>query len=357
MMQEPPLTALSPFDDSIPPFAAPPPRRIMSQKQKAAIVVRLLLSDGADLSLDRLPEDMQIDLTHQMGSLRHIDHDTLAAVVDEFLDDLSRIGLSFPGGLEGALGLLEGAISPATVARLRKQAGFAFTGNPWERICDLDAARLLPVLTDEAVEVGAILLAKLKVSKAAELLGMLPGDRARKITYAISLTGGIAPDIVHKIGMSLLGQLDALPTPAFTDGPVNRVGAILNSSPAATRDDVLAGLDETDQAFAEQVRKSIFTYGNIATRIAPRDIPKIIRDIDQETLVRALAGAGDANAATTNFILSNISQRMADNLREEMKDAGQIRPKDAEEAMSGVVAAIRALEAEGEIFLITEEED
>ncbi|MFT6605811.1 MAG: flagellar motor switch protein FliG [Halocynthiibacter sp.] len=352
------LPSLAPGLDSFPSaFPEMPSAPVMSRKQKAAIVVRLLLSEGAVISLEKLPEEMQVELTRQMTTMRYIDRDTLSFVVDEFLQELESIGLSFPGGLEGALTVLDGTISPSTVARLRKQAGFSLTGDPWERISDLDVDRLLPVLEKESVEVGAVLLSKLKVSKAAELLGMLPGTRARKITYAVSLTGAIAPHVVQKIGISLSAQLDALPARAFADGPVERVGAILNFSPAATRDDVLAGLSEDDQAFADLVRKSIFTYANIAKRIDARDIPKVIRDIDQEVLIKAMAGSTEANKPSTDFILANMSKRMSDSLREEIDAIGTVKEKDAEEAMGTVVATIRELEAEGELFLVAEDEE
>ncbi|MGC8203446.1 flagellar motor switch protein FliG [Aliiroseovarius sp. PTFE2010] len=336
------------------PIPPSPPK--VSKKQKAAIVVRLLLSEECEIKLDKLPEEMQVELTRQMTQMRYIDRETLRFTVEEFISELEAIGLSFPGGLEGALSVLDGTIAPETIARLRKQAGFSLTGDPWERIADMDSDKLLPILEHESIEVGAVLLSKLKVSKAADLLGRLPGPRARKISYAISLTGGIAPDVVKRIGISLSAQLDAQPAKAFSDGPVERIGAILNSSPATTRDDVLAGLEETDAAFADLVRKSIFTYANIATRVDPRDIPKVVRDVDQETLIKAMAGGTGDNQASTDYILSNMSQRMADGLREEMAAVGKVKEKDAEDAMAAVVAAVRALEADGDIFLIADDE-
>ncbi|MCK4713748.1 MAG: flagellar motor switch protein FliG, partial [Marinosulfonomonas sp.] len=140
--------------------------------------------------------------------------------------------------------------------------------------------------------------------------------------------------------------------------PVERVGAILNFSPANTRDDVLAGLDEDDQAFATQVRKAIFTFANIPARIDPRDVPKITRGVDQAVLVTALAAASAGNlSASADFILDNISKRMAEGMREEMKELGKVKEADGESAMGAVVAEIRALEAAGEVFFVAADED
>ncbi len=318
--------------------------------------MRLLLAEGVKLSLSALPEALQAELIRQMSSMRFVDRATLKAVVDEFVAEIEDVGLHFPGGLESALKMLDGAISPTTAARVRKQSGIRLTGDPWETIAGLDPDRLLPLLAQESTEVCAVMLSKLKVSTAADLLGKLPGPRARRIAYAVSLTGQVSPEVVEKIGRSLATQLDAQPAAAFADGPVERVGAILNFSPAATRDEVLEGLDKDDKAFADEVRKAIFTFANIPARIDPRDIPKITREVDQAVLITALAAGKGEMAKTAEFILGAMSKRLADQLREEMETLGKVKEKDGEAAMNTVVSAIRELEARGEILLVAEDE-
>ena len=61
--------------------------------------------------------------------------------------------------------------------------------------------------------------------------------------------------------------------------------------------------------------------------------------------------------ASADFILDNMSARMADQLREEASEAGTIKPADAEEAMSGIVTAIRAMEASGDLLLVSADDD
>ncbi len=330
----------------------------LSRKAKAAIVVRLLINGGADIPLEDLPEDLQARLTQQMGSMRTVDRTTLAAVVEEFTQELESIGLSFKGGIEGALNALDGKISKQTADRLRKEAGVRKYGDPWERLRDLGPEKLLPVLESESIEVAAVLLSKLDVKRAAELLGQLPGPKARRITYAVSQTSAVTSDAVDRIGLSLVAQVDAEPLSAFDSGPVERVGAILNSTTAVTRDDVLEGLDETDAGFAELVRRSIFTFANIPQRIAARDIPRVIRAIDQATLVTALAGADAAGMQTSaEFILDNMSARMADQLREEVQDRDKVSASDMEEASSIIVQVIREMEAAGDLLLIVEDSE
>src|SRR6056297_1033166 len=329
----------------------------LTRRQKAAIIVRFLLSEGADVPLTELPEPLQESLTTQMGSMRYVDRTTLADVVAEFATELEAMGLTFPRGVAGALSALDGRISPQTAARLKKEAGVRQFGDPWEQVRAASPDDLLAIVGRESTGVAAVMLSKLDVERAADLLGRLPGDPARRSTYAVARPGAVTPAAVERIGLAMAAQLHYVPEAAFDDGPVERVGAILNFSASATRDNLLTGLDETDQDFARLVRKAIFTFVHIPERVAAVDIPKIIREVDQKLLVTALSGAltGDLAAdlsPVADFILDNMSKRMADALRDEIEELGSVKPRDAEAAMTQVINAIRRLEAAGELTLI-----
>ncbi len=337
------------------PLSAPP--QPLNGRVKAAVIVRLLLAEGSPLPISSLPEHMQAALTEQMGQMRLVDRTTLGAVVEEFLNELEQVGLAFPGGIEGALTMMDGHISATAASRLRRLAGASAKADPWDRITGLDLDRLLPVLEEESTEVAAVMLSKLPVPKAADLLGRLPGDKARRVAYAVSLTGNVDPETVRRIGQSLAAQLDTVPVRAFEAGPVERVGAILNVSSAATRDEVLKGLAETDAEFAENVRRAIFTFAHIPKRLLPRDVPKVLRLVEQPVLVAALAASTQATAkATADFLLENVSQRQAQTLREEIEERGKVKEKDAEAAVSAIITAIRQLEGAGEIALVIEDD-
>jgi flagellar motor switch protein FliG len=337
----------------------PPLRQELTPQQKAAIIVRLLIEQNTPLPIVKLPDHMQSALAEQMGRMRTVDVSTMNAVVGEFIDELQAVGLAFPGGIEGALTMMDGHISQSAATRLRRLAGASSKVDPWERIIGLPVDRLMPAVTEESVEVAAVLLSKLPVAKAAEMLGKLPGEKARRVAYAVSMTGNVDPETVRRIGTALLAELDNQPIKAFDTGPVERVGAILNISPAGTREEVLKGLEAEDAGFAEQVRRAIFTFVHIPARLTPRDAPKITRIVEQPQLVTALAAAqgkpGLEEAA--EFLLNNISQRLSQGLREEMAARGKIKEKDAEEAMNAIVGAIRSLTESGEITLVQPEDE
>ena len=348
-------TALSPQPNLA--WPAPGGATALNGCQKAAILVRAAIGQGVNIKLTSLPEAVQTELIRQMSTMQPVDQQTVSMVVEEFLQKFDAGGLSFPRELAEALEMLGETISPSLAQRMRKKAGISIHADPWARIEQLEADALLPVIKAESTEVAAVILSKLKVSKSAEILSQLPGDQARRIAYAISLTGSIAPRMVARIGQTIAEQLDTKPELEFTDAPVERVGAILNFSATSTREEVLEGLDKEDAEFASEVRKAIFTFANIPDRIDGRDISKITRDIDGDVLITALAGVDETTEPARDFILENMSKRMAESLREDMAAKGEVKPADAEAAMTQIVIVIRELEAAGEIYLVVPEDD
>ena len=253
---------------------------------------------------------------------------------------------------------MNGKIAPATAARLRKVAGVRQVGDPWQRLREVPTEDLALMAQAESTEIAAVMLSKLETAKAAQLLGHLPGPIARRITYAVSKTANVTPEAVERIGWSLAAQLDQRPSLAFKDGPGARVGAILNQSAATTRDGLLTALDEEDTEFANTVRKSLFVFAHLPDRILPRDVPAVFREIEQPTWITAMAGAkAQDDQAAVDFLLSNISSRMADNLREEIGERGKVKQQETEEAMSAIISTIQNLQEQGAIALIEADED
>ncbi|WP_136440773.1 flagellar motor switch protein FliG [Pacificoceanicola onchidii] len=346
----------------MPALALPSPDRSggkgpLSRRAKAAIIVQFLLNEGADIPLSSLPDEHQTELTFLLGNMRYIDRETLNSVIMEFSDELEKVGLSFPGDMAGALTALDGKINPRTALRLRKEAGVRQTGDPWDRINALSVERLEELVNSESTEIAAVMLSKIDVAKAAQVLASLPGDKARRISYAVSMTTGVTPEAVDRIGLSLAAQVDAEPPRAFSAMPNERLGAILNYSNSAVRDELLQGLEQEDAAFADAVRKSIFTFANIPERLNAIDVPKITRDIEPDTLATAIAAAtSEEERKTADFLLSNMSKRMAESIREDADGKGSVKPKIGEKAMGEVVAAIRNLVDVGEIELLNPDE-
>ncbi len=320
--------------------------------QKAAIIIQMILSEGGSIPLTSLSSRGQTRLMQDFVELGRIDRATLASVVADLERDISMIGLSFPRSVADALETLESHLSPELVTDLRGQLGLGAPPAPWARVANLPVETLADLLPDEDPKIAAVVMSKLDAEKASELLERMAPEQATRVTMAMQSTEKLGPDMVTEIGHMLAAAIPVEKPRAFSDAPALRVANLLNAASPDRRDEVLAALAEEDATFANLVRASIFTFADIATRIEAADIAKITRDVPQEELVLALAYAKSVEPESSEFLLGNLSQRMAAALREEIEEQGDVAKKAGETAMGKITSAIRKLADSGEIKIL-----
>lgn len=344
---------------------APSPSAVsISRRRKAAVIVQILLSDGGKLALKQMPEKSQELLAKELANIRLVDRETVNSVVEEFIEILSAIGLSSPGGASAALEALGPHISPELAERLREQMDQPHGQDPWTTLLNLTVSEIAEILESESNEVAAVFVSKMPVDKAATVLAAIPGELARRITLAINRTSSVAPSVVSRIGSALVQEHCQVRVPAFPDPATDRVGAILNSGTSVMRDGVLQGLDsgeDGDELFATGVRKRIFTYIDIPDRIEKTDVPAILRVVSAEDLAKAIAFSVNHEDLelknTAEFILSNMSQRMAQQVRENADELGVIPPDEGEPALNVITNALREEADAGNIKFIEKKDD
>ena len=80
-----------------------------------------------------------------------------------------------------------------------------------------------------------------------------------------------------------------------------------------------------------------------------RSIQRFLRECDQKDIVLALKGS---TTEVQNLIFSNVSSRMAENIKSDLEITVNVRLKDVEEAQQRIVNVIRTLEEKGEVVII-----
>jgi len=79
-----------------------------------------------------------------------------------------------------------------------------------------------------------------------------------------------------------------------------------------------------------------------------RDMQTLLREISSETLLVALRGADEA---VRNKILSNMSRRAADLLRDDLEAMPPVKLSDVEAAQKDILSTAKRLAEAGEITL------
>ena len=89
-------------------------------------------------------------------------------------------------------------------------------------------------------------------------------------------------------------------------------------------------------------------------RLDPRDVQQVLRGVDAAVLAVATKGATEA---VTEVITQNLSERNREILEDEIRILGPVRLSQVEDARASIVRAIRDLEATGAITVQRGDED
>ncbi len=320
--------------------------------RKAAVIIRLLKGVDSALPLDRLSPAAAARLLHEMTLIGRLDARATLAVVEEFLAHISQPALRFPSDIEDALAQFADDLPAGADALLQGKGGNGQAA--WQEIAAADVPCLARVLADQGLQVRALVLSRLEPTRAAELLAQMPPEDADALVVAAATMGPVSHEVLDTVGRALAGILQARrQTGALPGQPLERVAEILNFAPGTQRDALLERIEGSDAEMATRLRRAMFTFADIPARVQAADIPRIVRATDNARLVTALAGAsGAGDRAAADYLLGNISKRLAEQIREEMAERPAIDPREADAAMTAVIAAIRRLERAGDITLV-----
>ncbi len=95
----------------------------------------------------------------------------------------------------------------------------------------------------------------------------------------------------------------------------------------------------------------LFVFEDIV-KLEERAVQQVLREADQKDLVLALRGAPDN---VKDVVLTNMSERGAEMLKEEMEIQPPQRKRDVDDAQSRIVAVVRQLEEAGAIVIASGE--
>ena len=328
---------------------APVPK--LSKPQKAAVLIGALGSQSARPFLETLDETGLRHFVAAMSTLRQIRPDTVHLVIDEFLAELETAGLGVAGGMGHVRELLKDYVSDAVMERIMGELSASDAQDVWRDIIAAPPEALCDILTPEHAQIAAIVLARLPAERAAAVLAAFDADHARDVVVALNENQHLADEVVAEIGAVLHEALRARPRQRPTP-PSERIGAIMNFTPGPVRDHILGHFEGTMPEVSAAIRRKMFTFNDIPMRISPRDIGTITQAVEEDMLLRALIGAETTAPDSREFILGNLSKRMAAQMEEAMAELGTVKPAEADAAQLDILRNIRRLVEAGEIKLL-----
>lgn len=321
----------------------------LSGSRKAAI---FLASLGADVSakiFKNLAEPEIEVLSTEISRLSNVDEAVTAAVTREFLQMALTKQYITSGGLNYALEILDKAVGRHRAVEIVGRIQSTIEPSRFAAVKKADPNQLASILRREHPQTVALVLASLEAETGAAIITGLPVEMRPEVVLRVATMDKASPEVVKQVEQVLEKQVSAGLTSGVSYGGGSKtVAELLNRVDPTTQKDLLAQLDESAPALAEQIRALMFTFEDLVN-VDDRGLQRLIQEVEQKDLVLALKGAGEE---IVGKIFKGMSERTAGVIKQEIEYLGPVRLKDVEEAQRRVVAAARKLEEAGEIMLV-----
>ena len=326
----------------------------LTGRQKAAI---FLISLGPEVSAEimkHLREDEVETLTFEIARQEKVNPDFKDAVLEEFQELMNAQNFITTGGIDYARELLEKSLGSQKAIDIINRLTSSLQVRPFDFIRRTDPAHLLNFIQQEYPQTIALILAYLEPGKAAVIMQNLPEDMQAEVSKRLATMDRTSPEVLREVERVLEKKLSTLSSEDYTAaGGVEAIVEILNLVDRSSEKLIIESLEEDDPDLAEEIKKRMFVFEDIVM-LDNRAIQKVLRDVDQQELAKALKSV---DTEVQDKIFSNMSKRAASMLKEDMEFLGPVRLKDVEESQQKIVSIIRRLEDSGDIVIARSGED
>ncbi|NUS39224.1 MAG: flagellar motor switch protein FliG [Lysobacter sp.] len=324
----------------------------MSGVQRAAIVLLSLGEQQAAEVLKHMSAKEVQKLGLAMTSVGSISRESVVRVFDDFVDVLAQPSLG-AGADDYVRAVLVQALGEERASSLIDRILLGRNTSGLDTLKWMEPRAIADLVRNEHPQIIAIVMAHLDADQAAEVLKCLP-ERARSdVLLRIATLDGIPPHALNELNDVMARQFAGSQNlKSSSVGGVKVAANILNFMDGGQAEALLGAISDGDAALGGQSRDCMFVFDNLA-EIDDRAMQAVLRDVPSDKLAVALRGA---DPRVREKITSNMSQRAAEILVEDMEARGPVRLAEVEAAQKEILAIVRKMAESGEITLAAKAE-
>jgi flagellar motor switch protein FliG len=318
--------------------------------RKAAMLLIVLGEQTSAELMQHLSEEEVQKVSREVAKITHITAEQAEAVLQEFHHISAAGDYVAQGGIDFARKLLLRAFQPDQARRLleRLQRALGAEAESFDAIQKADPQQLAKFIHNEHPQTIALVLSHLSTPQAAALLTSLPPNLRSDVGLRMASLDQISPEIILKIAGVIGQKLKALGEFSRESyGGVRAVAEILNRLDSTSGREILEDIERQDANVAETIRHLMFVFEDLLL-IDHIGMKEILGKVDRKALTLALKGTSEQ---LRNHILSCMSQRGGEMLKEDMEALGPVKIKEVESAQQQIITVVRQLESEGVLSL------
>ena len=319
----------------------------------AVLMLALGEEEAAEVMKHLGPREVQ-KLGAAMSTMKSIPSEQLEKVLKDFRSETEKstsIGLDSD---EYIRTVLTKALGEDKAASLLNRILGTRDASGIESLKWMDAQSVADLVRNEHPQIIATILVHLERYHACEVLTYFSERLRNDVVLRIATLDGIQPAALRELNEVLTKLMTG--NESLKKKPIGGVRAaaeILNFLSGEMETAVMDNLKSYDNEMAQQIMDEMFVFENIID-IDDRGIQVLLREVQSESLIVALKGAGQE---LREKFFKNMSQRAAQLMREDLEAKGPVRLSEVEAQQKEILQIVRRLADEGQIMLGAKGED
>ncbi|WP_269716010.1 flagellar motor switch protein FliG [Caulobacter sp. NIBR2454] len=313
--------------------------------EKAAIVL-LALGEEHTAIWEALDDEEIKEVSQAMATLGTVSASVVEELLVEFVSGMSSTG-AIMGSYEQTQRLLSSFMPVEKVEALMEEIRGPAGRTMWDKLGNVNEGVLANYLKNEYPQTVAVVLSKVKSDHAARVLASLPEDFALECVTRMLRMEPVQREILDKIEQTLRTEFMSNLARTSKRDSHEMMAEIFNNFDRQTEARFIAALEERNRDSAERIRALMFVFEDLS-KLDPGGVQTLLRAVDKDQLALALKGASDG---LREMFFSNMSERAAKIMREDMETMGPVRLRDVDQAQVAMVQVAKDLAAKGEIML------
>jgi flagellar motor switch protein FliG len=316
--------------------------------EKAAILLLSLKEEDAAQILKHLEPKQVQKVGLAMAGLGDLNQAKIGAVHQLFIDQIqnfSTIGFQSENFIKNAL---TAALGEDKATNILEQIVMSSGAKGLDSLKWMDSKQVANIIRNEHPQIQTIVLSYLDPDQSAEIVAQFPEKVRLDLLMRIANLEEVQPAALQELNeimeKQFAGQAGAQ---ASKMGGLKAAADIMNYLDTNIEGQLMDSIREHDEEMSQQIQDLMFVFDNLLD-VDDRGIQAILRDVQQDVLMRAIKGADDS---LKEKMLANMSKRAADMLRDDLEAMGPVRVSEVEAAQKEMLSVARRLADAGEIML------
>ncbi len=316
--------------------------------QDAAIFLMSLgEEEAAEVFKHFSPKEVQ-RLGETIARMRAVPKDKVDTVIEKFTREAASQSLLVSDTDNYVRAVLKRALGEDKAALLIDRILQGGDVSGIESLKWMDPLSVAELLRNEHPQILAAILVHLDQDHAANILKHFTERTRNEVMLRIATLEGIQPTALKDLNEALYQVLaggDKIRKSSL--GGVKTAAEIINLLGTSLEASVLDAIREQDPDLAQKIMDKMFTFEDLL-KLDNKSLQMVLKEVSADVLVVALKGASQE---LRDKILSNMSSRAAEALKEDLESRGPVRLSEVEGQQKEILKIVRRLVDEGQIVL------